>query len=499
MNSILIIISLFFSLNIEKSPNEKKPKVDYLLKKSETYLSIDNLKSLRYAKQASLIAEKTGNSPKKAEAYLHIARCTQTLGTYKESLYYIEKALKEHAVKNDFILNAELKEIKATNYGMLHLYQQEIMEYQEIIAIIANKSDLKSQRLSARIYTKVASYYLEKKDYGNAKKTIKKSFNLYNKILKKIPIKTSEISDLYNIEGYIQLYDKVYDSAYFYFNKSYNQAKIGNDSKKMYIQHISFGDYYFHLQNFNKSIEYYEKAINDLQKYNIDDPNYQEVYKNISSAYSSLNDKQNSAKYLNKYYSNLEKIQNMNMINFQAAVNTILKGEFNQKEELKTQNWVANSFITLSLSTLLVFSYLKYKEIKKRKRIIICEKDNLLLIQKELIAAKDSYTKKLEEKLLVTPEEIMNLVKTNSPYFLDEFKKLNPNFHNILEHINPSLNNGELTLLAFIFLNLSSKEIALYTFRSYRTIQNRKYLLRKKLGLNKEDDLYIWLKKQVKN
>jgi len=54
--------------------------------------------------------------------------------------------------------------------------------------------------------------------------------------------------------------------------------------------------------------------------------------------------------------------------------------------------------------------------------------------------------------------------------------------------------NGKLTA-AYLKLNFSTKETAAFTFSSIRTIQNRRYRLRKKLNLDKKLDIAIWIQK----
>ncbi|MFD1771621.1 helix-turn-helix transcriptional regulator [Sphingobacterium suaedae] len=93
-----------------------------------------------------------------------------------------------------------------------------------------------------------------------------------------------------------------------------------------------------------------------------------------------------------------------------------------------------------------------------------------------------------------TFEEILNLAKGNHANFFARFQQYYPSFQSNLLQINPNLQNSELTLLAYIYLNFQTKEIAAYTFKSPKTIQNRKHLLRKKLRIASNEDIYVWLR-----
>lgn len=71
------------------------------------------------------------------------------------------------------------------------------------------------------------------------------------------------------------------------------------------------------------------------------------------------------------------------------------------------------------------------------------------------------------------------------------FEDVNQRFFDILYRKNPDLTKSELRMCAFIRAGMSSKEIAIATNRSVRTIDSIKYNLRKKLGIEESTDAYI--------
>ena len=90
------------------------------------------------------------------------------------------------------------------------------------------------------------------------------------------------------------------------------------------------------------------------------------------------------------------------------------------------------------------------------------------------------------------------LAKKNDPNFYTRFSEVYPYFQDKLLSINLNLQTSELILLAYIYLNFETKEIADYIFKSSKTIQNRKHLLRKKLNIPTHQDFHIWLKSNFK-
>jgi FixJ family two-component response regulator len=70
---------------------------------------------------------------------------------------------------------------------------------------------------------------------------------------------------------------------------------------------------------------------------------------------------------------------------------------------------------------------------------------------------------------------------------------LYPEFYNNLTSKYPNLNAGDIKLCAFLKLDFSNKQIAEYEHISVRTVESKKYRLRKKLELSKEIDLNKWV------
>ena len=86
----------------------------------------------------------------------------------------------------------------------------------------------------------------------------------------------------------------------------------------------------------------------------------------------------------------------------------------------------------------------------------------------------------------------MEMAKRNDPEFLSYFKEVYPGYIDQLLAINPNLENSELIFCAMLKLHFSSKEIANYTLVQHRTIQQKKYRIRKKMNIPTETDIYVF-------
>lgn len=97
----------------------------------------------------------------------------------------------------------------------------------------------------------------------------------------------------------------------------------------------------------------------------------------------------------------------------------------------------------------------------------------------------------LSQKIVVQ-DEVMTLAKENSPRLLNKFRLVYPEFFEKLSAIQPNLKNSELIFCIYLKLNLTTKEVATYTYVTPKAIQNRKNRLRKKLSIPSEIDIYKW-------
>ncbi|WP_139325945.1 hypothetical protein [Chryseobacterium sp. RU33C] len=403
----------------------------------------------------------------------------------KESLLYIEKGLREPAAKKDIEIQTLFKEIKASNFLVLGLYDQELEEYLEILDLVSKKEDdIYSNHISSRINARLASFYLYKGEFKYAEKYINQSIHIYEKFAEKN--NWTEITDVYLIKGYICYETGKKDSSVYYYNKSYQILKKENISRSSAFK--AFGEYFYKQKQYSDAINAYKSALSDMKKYN--EANLfdsKDLNQRISIIYGIIGDEKNERIYMDQYLKEHQNLQELDKKSIQSAVNGILKEQNQENEDSKYHLFLIACIITgISLIVFFIL-FFKHRKIDKSSKDQLNERENQLIISNQ-------YTRELEEKLKISLDEILSEAKNNSPLFFEKFQTLYPNFTSKLLEINRNLTSSELVLLAYIYLNFNSKEIANYTFRSYRTIQTRKYTLRKKLGLKTDYDFYTELK-----
>ena len=93
----------------------------------------------------------------------------------------------------------------------------------------------------------------------------------------------------------------------------------------------------------------------------------------------------------------------------------------------------------------------------------------------------------------ITLDNLYQSAINRDPNFHTKFQEYYPDFAKKLLSLNNSLQNSELELLAYIYLKIETKKIADILYLSPKTIQNRKYNVRKKLNIPSSTSVYIWL------
>ncbi|WP_299136127.1 hypothetical protein [uncultured Tenacibaculum sp.] len=100
-------------------------------------------------------------------------------------------------------------------------------------------------------------------------------------------------------------------------------------------------------------------------------------------------------------------------------------------------------------------------------------------------SSASSYLITVNKKLLalISEEELWQDFKI-------QFEKIRPDFFNKLKEHTPSLSINDLKHCTYIISNLKSKEVAQLINVSPRSVETTRYRIKKKMGLDKEDNIY---------
>ncbi|WP_255412855.1 hypothetical protein [Elizabethkingia sp. YR214] len=104
----------------------------------------------------------------------------------------------------------------------------------------------------------------------------------------------------------------------------------------------------------------------------------------------------------------------------------------------------------------------------------------------DLIAANKELNKKvilIDDLMQNKVKEIIDLAEQKSPLFLEKFQLFFPDFIPALLRINPDLVSSELQMCALIKLEFRTKDIAVCTDSTVKSVESRKYRVKKKLNI----------------
>lgn len=490
------VIILMLAQFVFAQPSRKIARMYELINESDNNHSINDMKSLRLAKEASSLAQSYGSDANKATTDVILANALASLGMYKESFVYLERSLSSSYAKKDVQHQLLVKLVKADIYQKLNLNDQSLIELRQIFTIA--KRDTTGTNISAleyEIIKRIGENLITTGKLDSASVYINTAERQLKRLSHSYPAFTAiDIPHLYLLKSKLLLDKKEIDSSYYYLEMGFHKLNK-NPSVSLDTYYVQYGNFYNQLSNTQKALKYYLLSLSQMEKYKITDPDRKSsILQKIATLYGKLGKMEEMAIFNKKYDVESNKTIGKNRESIQKAVNEILD---EKKDEIEKLDDEKNGWIFIALVIIIVtfgLFYVGYKGYKRRMKISEIQ----LEAKDRLISENYIESSEMRQKINEAFEEVIQLAKENHPNFYKRFSEVYPDFQIKLLLLDQSLKNSELVLLAYVFLNFKTKEIAEYTFKSSRTVQNRKHMLRKKLLVPAEDDLYIWIQNAVR-
>ncbi|NBL66054.1 hypothetical protein GV828_12685 [Flavobacterium sp. NST-5] len=249
----------------------------------------------------------------------------------------------------------------------------------------------------------------------------------------------------YNNYGYISYLEKNYLDALKFYSKSEAVAKTSDDSRLLHGAYEGLSIVHNKLGNFKEANHYmYLKVA-------IDEQNRIISQKSVANSLDDIFDEKNKTiNEKNKQLSNLQIV---------LGIGGLLGG----------------------LSLILLFrEFKKQKTTKKQLQFLVNQKLNRVSSRKNNSKGVDL-------------EKLVELAIQNDAAFYPKFRESNRDFISKLITLAPSINTSELKLAAYLKLDFSAKEIAQYTKTTVRSVEAKKYRLRKRLNIPTDQDIHLWL------
>ncbi|MCF8366438.1 MAG: tetratricopeptide repeat protein [Bacteroidales bacterium] len=296
------------------------------------------------------------------------------------------------------------------------------------------------------------------------------------------------------------------------------------------------GDTHFQLKDYPKAIKFYHLSLSDATvSSDIETETY--VSKKLADLFHQQGNK-DSAYF---YYKNFTALNDslLRIKNNQKITELTLQYEYDKErkqQKLESEliqakyNRIKLIYLLIIISAgasllLIAFLYILQHNRMRRKnleqKMMVIEKQKLskelefknkelttnvmyLLKKNEFISAisnklKNTNQGQKEDHHAVIKNVISELDKSITQdtwtEFEVRFQEVHVDFYNSLSRQFPDLTPNELRLCAFLRLNMTSKEIADITYQSAESLKTARYRLRKKLGLDRDENLIAYLTK----
>jgi DNA-binding CsgD family transcriptional regulator len=320
----------------------------------------------------------------------------------------------------------------------------------------------------ANLYVSLSNYYSILQDGKNRLMYIKLSIAEHDKFSNAAYREKLRYIDFSNLA--ITYYEQDMDSAEVYALKSVSlDRNYGMDDVK-FCNLLILGSLNQMKGKYLDAFTYFHQA--ELVENYKNHLNVELLYLNIIEAYKATGDTSNVKKYENKLAAfKLRVAENKN-----KSLHKII-----EDKELNAKN---------QLNNILFLAFIVFLLLMGGGIIYILHK-NRLISHYEKLSNKylEDRAKKPGQEDLV---KLIEMVKGNNAAFMSSFNEVFPDFAMKLLAINPRVVQTEIEFCALLKLNLHTKEIARYRNIEPRTVQNKKYLIRKKLNIPGEVDIYHW-------
>lgn len=411
----------------------------------------------------------------------------QKINAKKAELRSIENQFIYYKRNNNFekmITTAQSLSQKAENYkepvfllsGKIYLFEAymfsgldekaflQLEEGEKVLNKIHNE-DVLSIVTKANFFLSKSNYYLLKTDYKNQLKYIK----LAGKEFEKMPDGQYKQRSLYIYYGNLAgSYNNVnnLDSAKYYALLSLSKDNDYNLSDVTNGNLFVLGEIEIKKADYRKALLYFKES-EKLEGYK-NHLNIEYLYNNIILSYQKL-EQEDSVKLYRAKKDSLK-------LSISENQNKSLHKLLDEKEGNAYGKYLYVLGFFLVVMMVLMF--------------IVIQKNRLLVHQEKI---SQQYLETLSEsQTKLNYSGLLEMLEEGDPAFMNYFDEAFPDFSKKLLEINPQIIQSEIEFCSLLKLKIPTKDIARYKYITPKTVQNKKYLIRKKLNIPKEVDIYQW-------
>ncbi|MGC6430039.1 MAG: tetratricopeptide repeat protein [Jejuia sp.] len=376
-------------------------------------------------------------------------------------------------------------------------------------------------------YYAIASFYRLNKDYKKARIYLDSLYLINNKI--------GEADRTENFHanaelGYLAVKNGQFEKGITHLKKAINYFEK-NDPSYLVIAYALLADSYKGYGYLQESEDYFLKSLEISKKYKSHLDFRLFVYEELHDLYLKNEKFQKAIEFQNKAKELSDKLYSIQNNQHLFEIKDKYRIEKKRQEDLARQQrikeleqedriWMLQTIIlVVSIIFIIVFSFLTIRNIRNRhknEKLIIKERQKerlkrhravLELKNKELtesalrLIEKDEFIASIKSRLEKQKDNLdVNIIKrilksiqgtpqSNWSEFEARFTTINQSFYEQLKTKFPHLKQTDLKICALVKLNFPSKDMAKLLGISVESVHTSRHRLRKKLGLNRNDNL----------
>ncbi|MCH7399357.1 hypothetical protein MM236_15250 [Belliella sp. DSM 107340] len=385
--------------------------------------------------------------------------------------------------ENSYFSKIKSYQVKAFAFVKLGFFDEAFNSLEKAEELAKNlKGDLKHHNVGRIHHIRGGLYFEMEYPADSSINSIKRAITEYEKLSDKTLKERTLIEQYINLCGNYAEIEK-YDSAIYYAHKAKAIESI-NKAAELYVD-MNLGSVYYKTQQFDSAIYYYQNS-KDLSILIGDLVAQQHIYETLFKIYDDLDDTENYKIYNKSYLAvtdSLNKISKSGVNRASESIKKEITTAFNQEKwKLKAVIGLV-IFLGLIILFFTIKYFIKFYKVRKEKNILEDE-----VVQKDIEISEVRYQANQD-----AIKELVDLVKNNDPAFIARFKEVYNEWYSKINDMEPTLTTEELRFAAMLFMHFNTKDIARFTFVQAKTIQMKKYRLRKKLNIDSNVEISDWL------
>lgn len=353
----------------------------------------------------------------------------------------------------------------------------QLKQAREIISTIDNR-DLITILTRVNLFVAFSNYYYLQKDYENQLKYLQLSAQEYERFDDEPYKEKFRYIDYSNRSRvYIDLHNP--DSAEYYARLSLSKEKQYGRADTQFSNFLVLGQVSTAKADYLNAVLYFQQA-EKVQGYK-NHLNLLALYDNLIRVYSALQNNDKTKQY--------EARRDSLKLNIAENQNKLLHNLLSENENDGNPK---NQYLFLTGAVLLVVLILVGFLYIKRNGAASPFVNNSEASNNEARAESSASTEKTERLHGEDYTRLLEMLKHNDQAFLPYFMEIFPDFSPKLLAINPRLIQADIEFCALLKLKIPSNDIARYKHITLKSVQNKKYFIRKKLSIPRGSDIYHW-------